>query len=48
VVLIGQQGATTLSAQEVARRVGTTAYELLSQLPTRVPRVYDGAASPDL
>lgn len=42
VILIGRHGSTTLSAQEIAQRLGTTPYELLSQLSARVPRVYDG------
>jgi alanine racemase len=39
VVLIGRQGETTLSAEEVARRLGTISYEVVSALLARVPRV---------
>jgi alanine racemase len=39
VVLIGRQGEETLSAEEVARRLGTISYEVVSALLARVPRV---------
>ena len=39
VVLIGRQGEATLSAEEVARRLGTISYEVVSALLARVPRV---------
>jgi alanine racemase len=39
VVLIGRQGEASLSAEEVARRLGTIAYEVVSALLARVPRV---------
>jgi alanine racemase len=39
VVLIGRQGAATLSAEEIARRLGTISYEVVSALLARVPRV---------
>jgi alanine racemase len=39
VVLIGEQGEATLSAEEVARRLGTISYEVVSALLARVPRV---------
>jgi alanine racemase len=39
VVLIGQQGQTTLSAETVAQRLGTINYEVVSEILARVPRV---------
>jgi alanine racemase len=39
VVLIGQQGADELTAEEVARRLGTISYEVVAELLARVPRV---------
>lgn len=42
VVLIGRQGGETLSAEAVAARAGTIAYELLVGLNERIPRHYTG------
>jgi alanine racemase len=39
VVLIGNQGAATLSAEEVARRTRTINYEVTSRLMARLPRI---------
>jgi alanine racemase len=39
VVLIGRQGEATVSAEEVARRLGTISYEVVSALLARIPRV---------
>ncbi|HEV2473141.1 MAG TPA: alanine racemase, partial [Chthonomonadales bacterium] len=39
VVLIGRQGHSSLSAEEVARRLGTIHYEVVSEILARVPRV---------
>lgn len=39
VVLIGQQGQTSLSAERVAQRLGTSNYEVVSAILARVPRV---------
>jgi len=39
VVLIGRQGTATLTAEEVARRLGTIHYEVVSEILARVPRV---------
>ena len=39
VVLIGRQGAEEITATEVAGRLGTIAYEVLTSLSPRVPRV---------
>lgn len=40
VVLIGRQQAAQLSAGELARRLGTIPYEVLTAISARVPRVY--------
>ena len=39
VVLIGRQGAEEITATEVAERLGTIAYEVLTSISARVPRV---------
>ncbi len=39
VVLIGHQGHATLSAEQVAQRLGTINYEVVSEILARVPRV---------
>jgi alanine racemase len=39
VVLIGRQGEASLTAEVVARRLGTISYEVVSALLARVPRV---------
>lgn len=39
VVLIGRQGEDELTADEVARRLGTIAYEVTAELLARVPRI---------
>ncbi|MGZ6368116.1 MAG: alanine racemase C-terminal domain-containing protein, partial [Ktedonobacteraceae bacterium] len=39
VVLIGQQGTASLTAEQVARRLGTINYEVVSEILARVPRV---------
>jgi alanine racemase len=39
VVLIGQQGAESITAEEVAERLGTINYEVVSEILARVPRV---------
>lgn len=39
VVLIGRQGKASLTAEEVARRLGTIHYEVVAELLARVPRV---------
>ena len=44
VVLIGRQGAEEIGAWEWAARLGTIAYEVLSGIGARVPRVYSSAA----
>ncbi len=40
VVLIGNQGGETITVEEIARRVGTIPYEILTGINTRVPRRY--------
>jgi len=40
VVLIGQQGNETLTAETVAARLGTINYEVVSEILARVPRVH--------
>jgi alanine racemase len=39
VVLIGQQGDETITVEEVAERLGTISYEVISEILARVPRV---------
>jgi len=39
VVLIGRQGNATLTAEQVAQRLGTINYEVVSEILARVPRV---------
>jgi alanine racemase len=39
-VLIGRQGAETITADEVAELQGTISYEVLCRIGPRVPRVY--------
>ena len=45
-VLIGEQGGARIEANEVASWADTTAYEVLTGVSVRVPRVYLGAAGP--
>ena len=40
--LIGKDGAEEITVDEVAARVGTISYEVLTGLGTRLPRVYTG------
>jgi len=39
VVLIGEQGDDRITAEEVAERLGTINYEVVSEILARVPRV---------
>ena len=39
-VLIGAQGEDAISADEVAARIGTINYEVVTRLPMHIPRVY--------
>jgi alanine racemase len=40
VVLLGDQGSDRISADEIARKIGTIAYEVLCMISARVPRYY--------
>ncbi|MDP2913294.1 MAG: alanine racemase, partial [Candidatus Omnitrophota bacterium] len=40
VVLIGRQGREEIRAEKLARLAGTIAYEFVSQISNRVPRIY--------
>jgi len=39
VVLIGEQGDERITAEDVAERLGTINYEVVSEILARVPRV---------
>jgi alanine racemase len=47
VVIIGEQGADRIDADEVAERAGTISWEILAGISARVPRLYirDGAVT---
>jgi len=45
-VLIGPQGAERITAEEIARRLGTINYEVTCALTPRVPRVYHRDGEP--
>jgi alanine racemase len=40
VVLLGSQGEETISAEEIAEKIGTISYEIFCGISKRVPRVY--------
>ncbi len=40
VILIGKSGTEQVSAEEVAKKLGTISYEVVSSISTRVPRIY--------
>ncbi|MGB9614702.1 MAG: alanine racemase, partial [Fervidobacterium sp.] len=42
VVLIGKQGDNTITAEEIAKLVGTINYEVTCRISERVPRKYEG------
>lgn len=42
VILIGKQGKYSISADEIAKKIGTIPYEVLCSISSRVPRVYNG------
>ncbi|MEX0753847.1 MAG: alanine racemase [Actinomycetota bacterium] len=44
VVLLGRSGDEEITAAELAQRSGTIAYEILTSVGARVPRVYTGAS----
>ena len=39
VILIGEQGSERITAEDVAERLGTINYEVVSEILARVPRV---------
>jgi alanine racemase len=39
VVLIGSQGRDTITAEDVARRLDTTNYEVVAAISSRIPRI---------
>lgn len=43
VVLIGRQAGAVLPVEELARKIGTINYEVVTRIPMHVPRVYLGA-----
>ena len=45
IVLIGKQGQDEITAHEIASRIGTISYEILTGIGARVPRVYESSAS---
>ena len=46
VVIFGRQGAEVQTAAQLAGAIGTIAYELISVISKRVPRVYLRAGQP--
>ena len=40
VVLIGSQGSEWITADDIAAKIGTIAYEVLCGISSRVPRIY--------
>jgi alanine racemase len=48
VILLGRQGEDEISAEELARRTSTIAYEVFCRISARVPRVYVGTESPSV
>ena len=45
VVLIGKQGDTEITVDELAHRAGTISYEILTQVGARVPRIFKHESS---
>ena len=45
VVLLGEAGDAEVTAEDLARWAGTIPYEVLSNINTRVPRIYVGNAA---
>jgi len=41
VILIGEQNGLRISAEDLAERIGTISYEIVTGISARVPRVYD-------
>jgi alanine racemase len=46
VTIIGKDGTGCLTAEELARRIGTISYEILCGISVRVPRVYHRDGTP--
>ena len=46
VVLLGRQGDERILATDLARRRNTIAWEVLSGMARRIPRVYDASTGP--
>jgi alanine racemase len=42
VVLIGEQGTSRVTVEELAEWAGTIPYEILTAINDRVPRIYEG------
>jgi alanine racemase len=42
VVLLGRQGNAEIRAEELAEKIGTIAYEVVSRINPRIPRVVSG------
>lgn len=40
VILLGSEGSETISCEDLAEWAGTIPYEILTNINTRVPRVY--------
>jgi alanine racemase len=40
VVILGQQGNASITADEIAARLNTINYEVVSSVTARVPRIY--------
>jgi alanine racemase len=43
--VIGRQGGEQITAQELARACETIAYEVLTNVSPRVPRIYTGGGA---
>ena len=41
VVLVGKQGGAEITVDEIADRVGTIPYEILTQIGSRVKRIFN-------
>jgi alanine racemase len=46
VVIVGNQGGRTVTAEELAETAGTVHYEIISRIPPRLPRVYFRGGEP--
>ena len=40
VTLLGRDGDSAITAEELAEEIGTINYEIATRVPSRVPRVY--------